>query len=84
MSRAFRWKKKGKPEMAQQAFDRVLELIDFTIADPKNRKRLKEVVRARELLIDHFMFKNEWNTTEESWEKYFLQYNYAAAIKKGK
>ena len=84
LSRAFRWKKKGRLDMSQKAFERVLELLDFTIADPKNRKRLKEVVRSRELLIDHFMFDNEYNTTEESWEKYFLQFNYAAAILRGK
>jgi len=84
LSRAFRWKKRGNHELSQQAFYRVLELLDFTIRDPKNRKRLKEVVRTREVLIDHFMFDNKYKTTEESWEKYFLQFNYAAALRRGK
>ena len=84
LSRAFRWRKTGELDLSKNAFKRVLELLDFTIADPKNRKRLKEIVRARELLIDYFLYDNEWNTTEEFWENYFLQFNYTAALLRGK
>lgn len=71
-------------EDSKLAFERALELIDITIADPKNRKRLKEIVLSRELLVDHFVYDNEYHTTDESWQKYFYDFNYAAAIERGK
>ena len=43
----------------QKALERAIELLDLTIADPKNKKRLKEVLRVREALLDHFIFDNE-------------------------
>ncbi len=84
VERTIQWKKKGNLEYSNQAFERVLELLDFTIADPKNKGRLREVVRAREALVDHFMFDNEYNTTDESWQKYFYQFGYAAALQRGR
>ena len=48
VERAIKWKQKGNDEYFQRAFERMLELIDLTVADPKNRKRLKEVLCARE------------------------------------
>ena len=82
--RTIEWKKRGDPELSRQAFYRALELIDLTIADPKNRKRLKEIVRTREALVDHFMYDNEYNTTDEIWYNYFFDFNYAAAIQRGR
>lgn len=83
--RTIKWKKKDNPEHGQKAFDRALELLSLTIADPKNRgARLKELVRTREALIDHFMFDNEYSSTDELWEKYFFGFNYAAAMSKTK
>jgi hypothetical protein len=84
IERTIRYKNAGRPEDSQAAFWRALELIDLTIADPKNRKRLKEIVLARELLVDHFAYDNEWKTTDESWQSYFFDFNYAVAIRKGK
>jgi hypothetical protein len=52
-----------------------LELLDFTIADPKNKSKLKELLRAREALADHFFFDNEYNSTDEIWQKYFFAFN---------
>ena len=80
----FNGKKKGKPEYSQRAFERVLELLDLTIADPKNRGRLREVVRVREALVDHFVYDNVYATTAESWQKYFIGFNYAAALRRGR
>jgi len=84
IERTIQWKNRGDLELSRKAFERALELLDFTIADPKNRKRLKEIVRTREALVDHFVYDNEYNTTDELWQKYFFQFNYAAAIQRGR
>ena len=85
IERTIRWKNKGDQQMSRQAFERALELLDFTIADPKNRgPRLKEILRVREALLDHFVYDNEYQSTDESWQNYFFAFNYAAALQKGK
>src|SRR3989339_327896 len=84
VDRAARYKKQGDLEHSQQALFRALELIDFTVMDPKNKKRLKEILRARECLVDFFMYDNEYGTSYEFWYNYFYQFNYAAAIQKGR
>lgn len=80
IERTINWKKRGDLENSQAAFYRALELIDLSIADPKNKRRLKEIVYAREMLVDHFVYDNIYNTTDESWQKYFYEFNYAAAM----
>ncbi len=84
ITRTVLWKKKGDADYSQKAFERALELLDLTIADPKNRGRLKEPLRVREALVDHFVFDNEYNTTDEFWQSYFFAFNYAAAIRRGR
>lgn len=85
IERAIRWKNQGNKEYSQQAFERALELLTLTILDPKNKRPgLKELTRVRECLIDHFMFNNEYQTTDEFWQKYFYQFNYAAALQRGR
>jgi hypothetical protein len=58
--------------------------IDFTVRDPKNKGQLREVLRTREALVDHFMYDNEYQTTDEIWSNYFYQFNYAAALQRGR
>jgi hypothetical protein len=84
LERHVRWIEKNNTKYSQAAFDRVLDLIDLTVSDPKNKKRLREILRTREALIDHFIFDNEYNTTLEQWQNYFYQFNYAAALLKGR
>ena len=84
IERAIRWKQKKNLEYSQKAFERALDLLDLTIADSKNRKRLKELVRTREVLADYFVFDNEYGSTDESWQNYFLPFNYAAALRRGR
>lgn len=85
IERTIFWKKNKNLEYSNKAFERALELLDLTIADPKNRKgTLRELVRVREALIDYFMYDNEYATTEEFWQQYFFDFNYAAAIQRGK
>lgn len=78
ISRAINWKNKGNQKYSWQAFLRALELIDLTIADKKNLLRLKEIVRMREVLVDFFAGENQFKSTDISWQKYFLQFAYAA------
>jgi hypothetical protein len=46
--RAYNWKKKNNPAQLNKAFDRMLELLDLTLADPRWKHRLKEIARLRE------------------------------------
>jgi hypothetical protein len=50
VERAIRWRGKGNAAYGQRALERALELLDLTIADEKNRLRLKELTRLREAL----------------------------------
>lgn len=77
--RTMAWRKKSRDD-SQKAFDRALELLDLTIEDPKNRGRLKELLRVRETLVDYFVFDNEYKSTDEQWQNYFYAFNYAARI----
>ncbi len=46
--RAMSWRKKNSPDHAQKAFDRMLELLDLTLSDPRWSGRRKELARLRE------------------------------------
>lgn len=80
VERAIRWKNKNNPEYSQLAFERALELLDLTITDAKNRKRLREIARVREMLADYFVFDNEYHSKDKQWQDYFYSFNYAARI----
>ena len=54
VERTIRWKEKGRTEVGVRALERALELLDMTVDDRKNRGRLKELMRVREALADHF------------------------------
>ncbi len=78
VERAIQWKKAGNKEYSDKALERVLDLIDLTIADPKNRGRCKEIGRIRETFIDYLWYDNTYGFTEEFWQKYFYFFSYAA------
>jgi len=79
VGRAVKWKEAGKVERAEAAACRALELFDLTLADPKNRTRLREVARTRELFADYFFGDNtEASSSRESWDRYFLPFAIAA------
>lgn len=81
--RAINWRAKKDEKYAEMAFDRFLELIDFTIQDRKNLKHLPELTRVRETLIDYFSFKNQYGASDKLWRNYFYSFGYAAQIAKG-
>lgn len=70
--------REGKAPQDNLALDRAFELLDLTISDPRWRKRLKEIVRAREVLADTFYGNREYGSTPEDLEKYFFHYAMAA------
>lgn len=82
VGRAINWRKKNNKEYSKHAFFRALELIDFTIDDPKNKNSLKEILRMREVLGDYFMGDNSYQSTDEGWNKYFYFFNYRARYEK--
>lgn len=85
IARAFQWKKLNNSAYSQQAFDRAMELLDLTILDPKNRGGTgRELGRVREALKDFFLCNNEYGTSEEFWNRYFYDFNYAAALEREK
>ena len=82
--RAIKWKEKGNKEIADGSFYRALELFDLTVMDLKNKTRLKEVLRARELFCDFFIGNNLYHQTADQWNKYFYQFAYLAQNRKKK
>ncbi len=76
VERAIRAKNENQVNYLDAALYRVLDLVDLTIADPKNRKRLKEVVRFRELFIDYLLYDNIYSFTDKYWRDYFYYFSY--------
>jgi len=78
VERALNWKAKQNDNYSRKAFERALELIDLTLDNLTSSSRLKEVARVREAIVDFFAGSNQFKSTETSWRKYFLAFNYAA------
>jgi hypothetical protein len=80
VSRAIRWSAKN-PGTAQAALYRGLELFDLMLDDPRHRAsaaRLREIARAREVVVDFLAGSNEYGSTGPSLQKYFDQFALAA------
>jgi len=78
IGRALNWQTKGNKKLSWNALERGLELFDLTVSDTRWKYRLKEILRAREVVCDYFAGDNEYKSTPASLEKYFLQYALAA------
>jgi hypothetical protein len=76
--RALNWKKKDKPEQSLKAFDRMLELLDLTLADPRWKHRLKEIARLREEACRSL----EPEPSAPDLRKYFYQFAVSARLNK--
>ncbi len=81
VERTIKWKNKGNVEYSRMALERALELLDLTISNEKSPSHLKELLRVREVLVDYFMFKNEYRSTDKIWQNYFFVFNFAARAK---
>lgn len=80
VSRAAKWTSRDRAT-AQAAFYRALELFDLTLADPRLRAspaRLREISRAREVVVDFFDGPNQYHSTGPSLQKYFDAFALAA------
>jgi hypothetical protein len=77
VGRMRRWRG-GDERLAAGAFERALELLDLTLADPRWRGRLKEIARARELLCDAASGGHAHGATLEDLDRYFLAFAVAA------
>jgi len=85
IERAISWRKRGRNEYSQEAFFRALELLDFTIDEARNESgKLKELCRTREGLVDYFFGENEYNSSDEVWQKYFRAFSWWASLQRNK
>ena len=71
VERAISWRAKGNAVLSDKALERAMELLRFTIDDPRHRKRLKELTRLREVLTDYFRCENEYGSSDALWRGYF-------------
>jgi len=74
VGRALKAKEGQNESRLSAALDRMLELMDLTIADPKNRARLSELCRLREVLCDYFFGENTTQSTAKQIDQYFLAF----------
>ena len=88
VGRASKWKKRGKTEMANNAFERALELIDITIkfgrsnateSEGSRKSMLRELCRLRECFCAEFL-SEDLNAIDLT-EKYFMHFALAQRIK---
>jgi hypothetical protein len=77
VGRMRRWRERD-PRAMTRAFERALELLDLTLADPRWRQRLREIARAREMLCDAAAGGGDYGTTLEDLDRYFLAFAVAA------
>ncbi len=74
VGRTIRWKEKDQ-KIFDGACDRVLELFELTLADPRwNFFRLREIARVRELFCYAAFFSPEYETRLEDIDRYFFQF----------
>lgn len=65
----------GDTDGKHRALERALELLDFTIADPRwHNHRLAELLRARELVAGLYSDSDDYNSGLADLENYFNDY----------
>ena len=79
ISRAGRWQGQDE-ELFNGAVERALELFDLTLEDPRWRKRMREIARAREVFCDTVFGKKEYQSSLEDLLRYFDQFAYAVRL----
>ena len=77
--RALRWKERGNTAYFENALDRMLELFDLTIDDPRWRNhRLKELCRVREIVRDQLCSEKPEPWSRPDLRNYFLGFGILA------
>lgn len=78
IERAINWLEKKKPEYSEKAFFRGLELLELTIANVSQKKRIGELTRLKEVVLDFFIGDNNYQSSSVSLKKYFYYFNFEA------
>ncbi|MEX2375069.1 MAG: hypothetical protein WD942_05715 [Dehalococcoidia bacterium] len=78
VGRAIKAKAQGNQTRLTASLERALELFDLTITDERRRHRLKEILRAREVVCDFLVGDNTYRSTGEALDKYFMAFALAA------
>ncbi|HEX7561490.1 MAG TPA: hypothetical protein VF347_04785 [Candidatus Humimicrobiaceae bacterium] len=84
VERALKWREKSNKEYSTPAFERALELLDYTTDCMADFHRLKELKRLREVLVDYFAGANIYSSSARSLRNYFYCFNYAVSLSKNK
>lgn len=83
--RTRRWKKTGDRGRFEEAFARMLELMDLTIADGRwKNHRLKELTRLREVICDEFYNETPEFVHPSDLRQYFLYFGILARSQRDK
>lgn len=83
ISRALRGRERADARSWQLAMDRLLELLDLTIADRRWCQGLGELTRTREVVCDFFFGDNVFGSTPQNLQSYFDHYALAARRQAG-
>lgn len=78
VARAHRARVSGSAARFDAALDRALELFDLTLEDPRWVGRRREIGRAREVVCDYLVGGNEFGSSFESLDAYFMAFAVAA------
>jgi hypothetical protein len=76
VSRAIR--ARGDEKRFEGCVIRALELFELTIQDPRWKKRLKELTRAREVFCDAVLGGTEYGSSLEDLDRYFYYFALSA------
>lgn len=71
VNRAIKYKNKNDEGKKKRFYEKAVELLELTCADPKNKFRLGELRFCIEELTDYFAGENFYNTTDEMLRKYY-------------
>jgi|ERR1044072_3179734 hypothetical protein len=83
--RALTSKARGDDARFEKAFDRLLELLDLTIADPRwKNHRLKELTRLREVICDELFGDTQEFHHPSDLREYFLYFGILARSERDK
>lgn len=83
VERAMSWQNKGNEKYSKMAFYRALELLNLTKKAHSEYPKLKEVGRVYELLVDYFEGENVFKTSDTFLKKYFYNFMYLNAKRRG-
>lgn len=80
VGRIIRAKKQNDQVALDNALYRGLELLDLTVSDNRRKHQLKEILRAREILVDSVAERKDYNSDLASIDKYFMHFAIASRL----